>query len=389
MSVSQQKDLVLGIDATNLRHGGGLTHLVELLAHANPSECGFRLVNVWGGEQLSAIEPKPWLVKNSVVSESDSYLRRTSWARRHLVREAKAASCDLIFAPGGTFSTKRMPYVSMSQNMLLFDDDERRRFPWGRNRVRYNLLRFAQRKSFLYAKGIVFISQYAQKKIGERFPFVRDKPSKVIYHGVSRRFSRAGKSTCEDGSLRLLYVSRVNYYKHQWNVIEAVKRLRRDGVSVQLKLVGEDNEQLASQMKQAMDGTDHDAIQMIGEVPYDQIEKEYQAANAFVFASTCENMPNILLEAMAAGLPIACSDYGPMPEIMGDSGIYFDPLNVESIEAAIRALASDSGLMSTLSEKSLLRASGFSWERSAVETLEFLRSCAGDEQASDFATPHH
>ena len=48
-------------------------------------------------------------------------------------------------------------------------------------------------------------------------------------------------------------------------------------------------------------------------------------ANLFVFASSCENMPNTLVEAMAIGLPIACSDRGPMPEVLRDGGVYFDP----------------------------------------------------------------
>ena len=54
-------------------------------------------------------------------------------------------------------------------------------------------------------------------------------------------------------------------------------------------------------------------------------------AHLFVFASSCENMPNTLVEAMASGLPIACSDRGPMPEILRDGGTYFDPENEVTI----------------------------------------------------------
>ncbi len=61
----------------------------------------------------------------------------------------------------------------------------------------------------------------------------------------------------------------------------------------------------------------------------------------FVFASSCENMPNTLVEAIAAGLPLACSRRGPMHEILGDTGLYFDPESHLSIAEAIRRLIDD------------------------------------------------
>ena len=59
----------------------------------------------------------------------------------------------------------------------------------------------------------------------------------------------------------------------------------------------------------------------------DQIINWLMKADIFVFASSCENMPNTLIEAMAAGLPIASSYRGPMIEILKDGGIYFNPEN--------------------------------------------------------------
>ena len=81
---------------------------------------------------------------------------------------------------------------------------------------------------------------------------------------------------------------------------------------------------------------DGDFITYKGTVPHEQLNAHYAAANLCVFASSCENMPNILLEGMASGLPIACSNRGPMSEILGDAGLYFDPEVVDSIAEAIR-----------------------------------------------------
>ncbi len=366
----------LGIDATNLCAGGGLTHIVELLRHAEPESHGFDRVVIWGGKALEVIDDRPWLEKHTVITDQDSYLRRMTWATRNLQRAFRSAGCDLLFCPAGSFSSRRVPYVSMSQNMLLYDDAERRRFPWGWNRLRYNLLRIAQRRSFRCSAGNIFISRYAFERISDRYPFVREKPNAIIYHGVSNRFS--APSMCQRGeseSLRLLYVSRINYYKHQWNVVAAVNNLNRRGQRIELRLVGDEMPALRSRLANSLAGAVDGSVVVTGHIPYEQIEQEYLAADAFVFASTCENMPNILVEAMCAGLPIACSSYGPMPEILADSGIYFDPLSIESIESALAQLSSDGRRRQELSQRSVQRAALFSWKRTASETFAFLGEC--------------
>ena len=73
-------------------------------------------------------------------------------------------------------------------------------------------------------------------------------------------------------------------------------------------------------------------------VPHEKVHELHSTADIFVFASSCENMPNTLIEAMAAGLPIACSNRGPMPEVLQDAGVYFDPEVPSSIAEAIENL---------------------------------------------------
>ena len=79
-------------------------------------------------------------------------------------------------------------------------------------------------------------------------------------------------------------------------------------------------------------------------------------------------MPNILLEAMAAGLPIASSNRGPMPEILGESGVYFDPEQPEQIAAALEELLRDPSLRAHRAQAAYERAATYSWRRCAGET---------------------
>ncbi len=107
-------------------------------------------------------------------------------------------------------------------------------------------------------------------------------------------------------------------------------------------------------------------------VPQADLPGYLAEADIFVFASSCENMPNTLVEAMAAGLPIACSQRGPMPEVLEDAGEYFDPEVPESIANALRKLMADPDLRRRLAVRAKRLAARYSWERCARETWSFL-----------------
>jgi glycosyltransferase involved in cell wall biosynthesis len=106
------------------------------------------------------------------------------------------------------------------------------------------------------------------------------------------------------------------------------------------------------------------------------LHQAYERADGFVFASSCENLPNTLLEAMAAGLPIACSDRGPMREVLCDGGLYFDPDKEEEILGALRLLLESEGLREEFGAVAQSRARAFTWERCADLTFRLLASVA-------------
>jgi glycosyltransferase involved in cell wall biosynthesis len=76
---------------------------------------------------------------------------------------------------------------------------------------------------------------------------------------------------------------------------------------------------------------------------------------------------------MAAGLPVLSSDRGPMSEILGDAGLYFDPEQPDSLCSALLELLSSVEKMRMLSSAAHEKARTYSWERCANETFEFLR----------------
>ncbi len=377
--------MILGIDASNLRSGGGVTHLVEFLRAAAPLVHGFERVIVWGcGATLAKIEEKDWLRKVHDTLLDGGLPQRVFWQRFRLRKLAERARCDLLLVPGGSDGSGFKPMVTMSRNLLPFEWREMRRYGLSWLILKVALLRFTQAVTFRRANAVIFLTQYARNTVIQVVGTLPGATS-TISHGVDPRFScaprpqRKPEEFNESNPCRVLYVSIVDAYKHQWHVAEAVGQLRSTGFSVTLDLVGPAYAPAMRRLNETLQSVDPEArfIRYRGPIPHEELHRLYSAADINVFASSCENMPNILLEGMASGLPIACSDCGPMPEILGDAGVYFDPEKPDEIVQAIRKLIESSELRLEKAQAAFERAQQFSWERCADETLGFLAEVCG------------
>ncbi len=376
--------LVIGIDATNLRRGGGVTHLVELLAAADPKKCGIEKVLLWSGQiTLAALEDREWLEKINPSALDKGLMQRTIWQRFKLANVARAAGCDLLFAPGGSYSANFQPAVTMSQNMLPFEWRELRRYGWSLLTFKLLLLRWVQTQTFRRADGVIFLTEYAKQGVLRvTGPLGAETP--IIPHGLNSRFRmgpRAQRTLSEyshEKPYRVLYVSIIDQYKHQWRVVEAVAALRQEGMPVSLDLVGPAYPPALARLRETLARLDPGGnwVRYHGAVPFEELHQHYADADAGLFASSCENMPNILLETMASGLPVACSDLGPMPEMLGNAGTYFDPEEPNDIARALRQLIESPQLRGGLAQASYRRAQQFSWQRCAEETFGFLAAVA-------------
>jgi glycosyltransferase involved in cell wall biosynthesis len=175
------------------------------------------------------------------------------------------------------------------------------------------------------ADGVIFLTNYAARIIQRATGKLRN--FSVIPHGVGEEFKQTthfGAWAEEpDRIIRCLYVSNTEMYKHQWVVVRAIGKLRRRGHNVSLLLAGGGSGREQRLLDEELFRTDQqgDCIESIGFVQHENMPILLSKADLFIFASSCENMPITLLEAMASGLPIACSDRGPMPEILED-GIF-------------------------------------------------------------------
>lgn len=373
--------MIVGIDGSNLHTGGAYTHLSRLLASARPAEHGIDELRLWTSRATSERMPgQPWLRTVHEPLLDRRLWWRLYWQRVHLPRLAR--DCDVLFVPGGTHLARFSPLVTMSRNMLPFEWRELARFGLSPTTLRLLLLRYSQSRTFRRADGVIFLTRYARDVV---LPVVGStKQSTIIPHGVDERFrsqprpQRDPAEFSKESPLRLLYVSIIDHYKHQWNAAEAVAALRQDGLHVAIDFVGPSSPSALRRLEKTLDRLDphRGFLRYRGAVAFEELHKLRDEAEVFVFASSCENMPNILLEAMASAFPIACANKGPMPEILGDGGLYFDPHSPAEIAAAIRRLATDAALRARCASRAHELAAAYSWERCAHETLAFIARIA-------------
>ena len=101
----------------------------------------------------------------------------------------------------------------------------------------------------------------------------------------------------------------------------------------------------------------------------DDLEGLYSIATCVVFPSLYEGFGLPVLEAMARGVPVACSGRASLPEVAGDAAILFDPENVGAIRGALERLLSDADLRDRLGAAGRERAATFTWRRTAELTV--------------------
>ena len=370
----------LGIEGSNLRAGGGVTHLVELLKAADPKESGIDEVVVWsGGATLSQLPQRPWLVPVHAPQLDGALPMRVAW--QQFVLPSLAAQTDVMFVPGATPLRVKPPVITLSQNMLPFELDERGRFGWSVMGMKLRVLEHSQTRAFRKANGVVFLTRYAQMMVQRRIGHLSSRQA-IIPHGIADAFRCKPRPSypihdySKDHPFRLVYVSIINLYKHQWFVAEAVANLRQAGLPIALDFIGPAYAPALKRLQHVLERVDpaRDFIRYLGPISYDKLASYYRGADAFVYASSCENLPIILLEAMASGLPIACSDRGPMPEVLGEAGIYFDPEVITSVESAIKALVVDQARRAHCAAMGFEHSQKYSWERCARETFDFIAS---------------
>jgi len=112
-----------------------------------------------------------------------------------------------------------------------------------------------------------------------------------------------------------------------------------------------------------------ESVHELGAIAEADLPALYGGASGFIFPSLAEGFGLPVLEAMACGCPVACSNVSSLPEVSGEAALLFDPYNASAIARSLLLLAEKPELRSTLRQAGLEHAARYTWQTAATATL--------------------
>ena len=359
---------IIFINALSAKMGGGKTYILNLLKNIPQFDC--KIYVVCSDRSLIPDDPRVVYVSTK-IAERNIFLR-AFWEFFYLPALLLKLKATVLFVPGGmdfTFFNFRKPKVTMFRNMLPFDRAAVDNLPTRRLRLKNYILKYLMIRTMRSASHVIFISRYARCIIEDQISL---ESSSLIYHGIEKSF--APVDTVKVDHQYLLYVSRFEPYKNHLTLIKAYNKLSfHIKMEYKLIIVGELMEPAYSICAKYIEAQGlSDFVVIKGGVPYRELPKLYNGASLFVYPSSCENCPNILLEAIGCGAPIAASKSEPIPEFLMNAGAYFDENDYEDIFRCLNELLQSPELIASMKNESRGLAARYTWEKTARETWACL-----------------
>ena len=237
---------------------------------------------------------------------------------------------------------------------------------------------------------VIADSESAKRDILE-FAGVPEERVTVIPLGVNRQIYCPGDKTAAAERIKttygvrtplILYISRIEHPgKNHVRLIQAFERFKKASASPhRLVLAGSDWTRAEDVHRAAAASRFASDIVFTGYVAATDLPDLYRASDVFVFPSLFEGFGMPILEAMACGVPVACSNVSSIPEVAGDAALLFDPYDPEDIASTLQRLLGDSSLHAGHVAKGLARSVEFDWRKTAIRTLEAIERAAGHDR---------
>ncbi|MCC6587846.1 MAG: glycosyltransferase family 4 protein [Bryobacterales bacterium] len=279
-------------------------------------------------------------------------------------RLPRQARVDVLFNPGFT-----APIVPGRPQVTVFHDLQHKRHP-----EHFRWFDLPAWNFFLWAAvkrstRLISVSEATRSDLLRYY----NAGSTVIHHGVDQRFfdissARAGATP----DPILLCVSTLHPHKNHERLLNVFARIRGNFPNVTLVLTGVSG--FRAQAVSARIEALHlgGSVCVTGWVPREELYHLFQRARAFVYPSTFEGFGMPVVEALAAGVPTACSNIEPLKTLAGDAAWLFPPDNESLMAEAITKLLRGE----FPPEAGPTRASRFSWTAAARATLAVLEAAA-------------
>jgi glycosyltransferase involved in cell wall biosynthesis len=227
--------------------------------------------------------------------------------------------------------------------------------------LRRTMLRAFVSASVRACDAVIAVSRFTRDEIARTMPFAAHK-----LH-VVHEAPRARPPTAERSPITGRYFVAFSSTSPNKNLARLLSAYRMARPSVTLVMIGH---------RPDWASTDTDAT-WTGYVSDSEVHRLLAGSDGLFFPSLYEGFGLPLVEAMQAGVPIACSTGGSLPEIASDAALFFAPEDTSAIAGAFRRMACDHALRAHLIARGTERVQAFSWHRAATETLAVYHGLVG------------
>jgi glycosyltransferase involved in cell wall biosynthesis len=273
------------------------------------------------------------------------------------------------------------PLKTTTPSILTFHDMQHEFFPEYFSPYEKKIRKAFYRPSPARATRIIAISQHAKSCLVEKYGINSGKID-VIYNGYNPAFKILGDPAgLEEVRLKygldrpfMYYPAATWPHKNHKTLLAALKimkeRYRFDGQLVLTGIAMQAHDKILGEVVQL--GLE-DEVKVLGYLPYADLPHVYNLARLLVFPSRFEGFGIPPVEAMACGCPVACSNVTSIPEVVGNAGVYFDPLSAEDIAEKTWKLWTDETMRKGVIKAGLKRVKLFTWDEAARKTMNVFQ----------------
>ncbi len=229
------------------------------------------------------------------------------------------------------------------------------------------------------ATHIIAVSEQTKRDVMAAYGIAGDKIT-VVYEAASPHFGPQAADRVDAARAQyglperyILSVGTIEPRKNLGRVLNAFERLHSEGLVDAFVIVGKKGWLYDDFFAQVDRSPAKRAVLFPGWVSDDDLPAVYAGATAVAFPSEFEGFGLPVLEGMACGAPVVCSNTSSLPEIAGDAALLVDPTDMDALTAALRRIASEPDLAAEMRRRGYAQAGQFSWERAAQETVQVYK----------------